>query len=310
MRGVRRNVNNGIMGVPAIDFPDPACEPGCISAAGTAAEILSARCQGRSQMRRYANSPFLGHDSVGHGPQKVIVLHDWHGDRTTYDPILPYLDRDSFQYAFADLPGYGASCDHPVPAGVEPLARAVLALADGRGWRHFHLVGHSLSAMIAQCAAMLAPERVASLTAVCPLPASGSPADDEALAFFAATAGNDDAFRRLMRFLSGPLADGWIEAKRVRSRAASVAEVKMAYLDLFRTDFSAKLAGAATRANLILGDRDPGLDAATMAPLFGRWYADLAVATVRNCGHYPMEEAPPGFAAILEQLLVRQARAS
>lgn len=222
MRGVRRNVNNGIMGVPAIDFPDPACEPGCISAAGTAAEILSARCQGRSQMRRYANSPFLGHDSVGHGPQKVIVLHDWHGDRTTYDPILPYLDRDSFQYAFADLPGYGASCDHPVPAGVEPLARAVLALADGRGWRHFHLVGHSLSAMIAQCAAMLAPERVASLTAVCPLPASGSPADDEALAFFAATAGNDDAFRRLMRFLSGPLADGWIEAKRVRRDRKSV----------------------------------------------------------------------------------------
>lgn len=35
-----------------------------------------------------------------------------------------------------------------------------------------------------------------------------------------------------------------------------------------------------------------------MAPLFGRWYADLAVETVRNCGHYPMEEAPPGFAEI------------
>lgn len=254
-----------------------------------------------------APPPFLGHISVGHGPQKVIVLHDWYGDHTIYDPLLPYLDRDRFHYAFADLPGYGLSRDRPVLAGIDQFALVVIALADRLDWRRFHIVGHSLSAMIAQFIAMLVPDRIVSLTAVCPLPASGSPASDDALAFFASTARDDDAFCKLMRFLSGSLSNGWIEAKRKNSRIASSPEVKMNYFELFRTDFSSSLIGSSMKANLILGTRDPGLDEATMSPVFRRWYEDLSVETVSGCGHYPMEEAPPYFAAVLERLLVREA---
>lgn len=258
-------------------------------------------------MSHYTSPTVIGHNTLGCGPHKVIVLHDWHGDHSTYDPILPYLDGDKFRYAFADLPGYGLSRDYPVPAGVEQLASAVIALADALNWTHFHIVGHSLSAMIAQYVAVLVPERVVSLTAICPLPANGSPAGDDALAFFASTASDDDAVGRLIGFLSGQLSNGWMEAKRARSRAASSPEVKMQYFGLFRTDFSEKLPGSTTKANLLLGDHDPGLDEATVAPMFRDWFNDLTVETIPNSGHYPMEEAPPYFATILERLLMREA---
>ncbi len=247
----------------------------------------------------------IGYKAIGDGPQKVIVMHDWHGDHTTYDPILPYLDGKNFHYIFADLPGYGLSSEYTVPVNIQKIASNVIALVDYLDWPRFHIVGHSLSAMIAQYVAVLAADRVTSLTAICPLPASGSLASDDALRFFASTANDDDAFRRLIGFLSGQLSDGWMDAKRNRSRLSSTSEVKMQYFHLFRTDFSAELSGSNTKVNLILGDHDPGLDEATLAPLFRNWFSNLSLNVIPNCGHYPMEEAPPYFVSILEKFLTR-----
>lgn len=256
-------------------------------------------------MKDDTSSTIIGRKTVGNGPQKVIMLHDWHGDHTLYTPILPYIDGNTFHYAFADLPGYGLSRGHAGPASIQQTASTIIALADELDWPRFHIVGHSLSAMIAQYLAVLVPNRIVSLIAVCPIPASGSLASDDALAFFASTARDDDAFRRLIGYLSGQLSKGWTEAKRIRSRLASSPEVKMQYFGLFRTDFSQRLLGSATKVNLILGDHDPGLDEATVAPLFRQWFDDLTMETIVNCGHYPMEEAPPYFATTLERLLIK-----
>lgn len=254
-------------------------------------------------MTPYDTNKTLGCRRIGDGPEPVIVLHDWHGDHTSFDPILRYLDRRRFSYAFADLRGYGLSRHLAGDGSVDEIASDVLALADALGWPRFHLVGHSLSAMAVQRVGVRAAGRVRRLVAVCPLPASGSPAPDEALAFFASTAGDDEAFRRLMRFLSGPLSEGWVQAKLEQSRAAASAEAKVAYLGLFRTNFADEARGGSMPVLLMLGERDPGLDEATLAPMFRGWYADLTVATVPNCGHYPMEEAPPCFAATMERFL-------
>jgi pimeloyl-ACP methyl ester carboxylesterase len=45
----------------------------------------------------------------GAGAEYVIVMHDWNGDHTTYDAMIPYLDGAAFTYAFVDLRGYGRS---------------------------------------------------------------------------------------------------------------------------------------------------------------------------------------------------------
>src|SRR4029077_482970 len=115
---------------------------------------------------------------------------------------LPYLDRERFAYAFVDLRGYGKSRDIEGAYTVKEISRDCLALADRLGWRRFHLIGHSMTGMATQRIAADAPDRIVSAIAVCPMSAAGSPANDEALQFFATTTENDDNFRRLIRFVS------------------------------------------------------------------------------------------------------------
>ncbi|MGG5490654.1 alpha/beta hydrolase [Ochrobactrum sp. BD61] len=155
----------------------------------------------------------------------------------------------------------------------------------------------------AQRVGVRAPDRVKSIVTVCPLSAAGSAAPDEALAFFASTVRVDDAFRKLMRFMSGQLSDGWIEAKLEQSRSCASIDAKTTYLGMFRTNFAEEVRGSSTSIMLILGDHDPGLDEATIAPMFRSWYGNVIVATMPNCGHYPMEEAPPYFATTMERFL-------
>src|SRR6218665_3910074 len=38
----------------------------------------------------------LGHVRHGHGPIHVLVLHDWLGDHSSYDALMPCLDGDAF----------------------------------------------------------------------------------------------------------------------------------------------------------------------------------------------------------------------
>ena len=104
----------------------------------------------------------------GSGPQRVLVMHDWNGDHTNYDPILPYLNCTEFSYAFVDLRGYGASRDVPGRYTVGEIASDCMAVADELGWRRFHIVGHSMTGMAAQRIAADAPSRVKSAIAVCP----------------------------------------------------------------------------------------------------------------------------------------------
>ena len=254
-------------------------------------------------MTQNYTSTTIGRHRIGDGPENVIVLHDWYGDHTTFDPVFRYLDTRKFSYAFADLRGYGLSRNLVGNGNVDEIASDVLVLADSLGWQRFHLVGHSLSGMAAQRVGVRASDRVKSIVAICPLSAAGSAAPDEALEFFGSTVRDDDAFRKLMRFLSGKLSEGWIEAKLKQSRTCASSEAKAAYFGMFKTNFVEEVRGSRTPILLVLGDHDPGLDEATVAPLFRSWYGNVTVATIPNCGHYPMEEAPPHFATTMEQFL-------
>ena len=51
----------------------------------------------------------LGHDRIGTGPNRVVVMNDWMADTSTWDGARRYLDLDAFTWVFADLRGYGRS---------------------------------------------------------------------------------------------------------------------------------------------------------------------------------------------------------
>lgn len=250
----------------------------------------------------------LGYAQHGDGPIPVLVLHDWLGDHGNYDAVMPWLDGEAFTYVFADLRGYGQSIALTGACTVEEIAADCLALADRLGWQRFHVVGHSMTGMITQRLAADAPSRIVSAIAVCPVSAAGNRLAPEALAFFASTTEDDEALRRLFQFVSGGLSDGWARAKARHNRANVAPGCRRKYLDMLVTaDFVDAVRGLDTPFLVVVGDQDPGIDAQAMQGTFLAWHPNATLHVIAHCGHYPMQERPPAFAALIEGFLKRQA---
>lgn len=248
----------------------------------------------------------IGHVVIGDGPHPVLVLHDWNGDHTTWAPTFPYLDRATFTWVFVDLRGYGLSRAIAGAHTLDEIAADCLDLADRLGFARFHVVGHSMTGMATQRLAVDAPERVVGAVAICPVSAAGGGLDEAAAAFFARTIDDDDAFRRLIRFVSGGLGAGWVEVKLRQNRERVDPACRADYLEMFATaNFVDEVVGDETPFRVVVGDHDPGLDAVRMRETFlaQQRHADLVV--IGNCGHYPMQECPPRLVEVMEEHLRR-----
>lgn len=246
----------------------------------------------------------LGYVQHGTGPEHVLVMHDWLGDHTTYDAVLPYLDGTAFTYVFADLRGYGKSMASAGRYTIEEISADCLQLADRLGWSRFHLIGHSMTGMATQRIAADAPARIKSAVAVCPISAAGNRLNDEAKAFFASTAENDEALRRLITFVSGGLSGMWVEVKLRQNRTTVAPACRAGYLDmLVNTYFVEEVRGLDTPFLVIAGEKDPGLGEAVMRETFLAWHPNASLLMIPNCGHYPMQECPPYFATVVERFL-------
>ncbi|WP_175823891.1 alpha/beta hydrolase [Burkholderia sp. BCC0419] len=246
----------------------------------------------------------LGYLRHGTGPECVMVLHDWLGDHTNYAALLPYLDETAFTYVFADLRGYGASIHLGGTYTINEISTDCVALADRLGWQRFHVIGHSMTGMATQRLAADVPSRIKSAIAVCPVSAAGNRLHDDARAFFASTTVDDDAFRRLVRFVTGGLSARWADVKLRQNRERVAPACRLAYLDMLTgTDFVDDVRGLDTRFLVVVGDKDPGLDAAAMRATFLAWHPDARLVKIPNCGHYPMQECPPYFAMVIEDFL-------
>ena len=161
-----------------------------------------------------------------------------------------------------------------------------------------------MTGMAAQRIAADVRARVKSAIAVCPMSAAGSPAPDEALKFFETTTTDDDAFRRLIKFVTGNLSPQWAEAKLRQNRATVSPACRAGYLKMFsRSNFVEDVRGLATPFLVIVGTNDPGIDEAAMKTTFLAWHPNAELAIVPNCGHYPMQECPPYFATLVENFL-------
>jgi 3-oxoadipate enol-lactonase len=241
----------------------------------------------------------------GNGPEHVLVMHDWNGDHSNYDGILPYLDGATFTYAFVDLRGYGASSGISGQYTVAEIAGDCLEVADELGWQRFHVMGHSMTGMATQRIALDAFSRVKSAVAVCPISAAGSPMDEENWGFFSSTIENDDAFRGLIKFVTGELSDQWAEVKLRQNRATTTPDARSGYLTMFsKTNFSDEVRGLETPFLVVVGEHDAeGLNESAMQDTFLAWHPNAEVVVIPNVGHYPMQESPPCFAALVEGFL-------
>ncbi len=250
----------------------------------------------------------LAHALHGHGPTRVVVLHDWLGDRRTWDPVLPYLDPARFTHAFVDLRGYGGSKELTGAHTADEVAGDVLALAAHLGWERFAAVGHSMSGLFVQALAAAAPERVTRLVGVTPVGPGGLAMPDEVRPVMERISLHPSERRPVLQQTLGErLTPRWLEHKLERWSACSRPEAVLGYLRAFvGTDLRARVEGLDLPVLAIAGEHDaPWFQADALRAGFAA-YPRLEVVTCGNAGHYPMQETPVALATLLERFLARE----
>ncbi|GLW05732.1 esterase [Microtetraspora sp. NBRC 13810] len=251
------------------------------------------------------SSVVLPHDVRGSGPHRVIALHGWFGDRTSFSKIQPYLDGDAFTYAFPDYRGYGEARDLAGEFTLAEIAADVIALADKLGWETFSLVGHSMGGTAMQRVMLDAPGRVRKLVGVSPVPASGVPFDEQGWGLFAGAAEEPANRRAIIDLTTGNrLPARWLDEMVDASVRNSAAPAFRAYLDAWAgTDFHAEVEGNATPALLIAGAHDPALSADVMRGTWLQWYPNAELLVLTDAGHYAIDETPLALVSALERFL-------
>lgn len=255
------------------------------------------------RLRGMTHNP-LGHEVVGSGPRRLIILNDWLCDTSTWRSARAYLDLDGFSWAFADVRGYGRSRGrHGSFTTVEAAADA-LALADALAWPRFSIVGHSMSTYVAMHLGQHSTDRVERVVLITPGPPRGFGADS---AWLENAKGNarDDA--RRAESIKARFAErhsrGWAEYKAKKWLETSDANAAAEYIAIYARD-GLPTPDATIRVPVlaITGEEDaPTMrrDAVTanLTPLCPQ----LEVAALAECGHYPMEEMPPRTVALIEK---------
>lgn len=249
---------------------------------------------------------FIAHKQIGSGKEKVLVMHNWMGDSTSYDSMLPYLNTDQYTYVFVDLRGYGRSKEMQGTYSVEEASADAIKLVDFLAWNEFHLIGHSMSGMIVQKIAVDNPARVKSVIAITPVPACGSSGSKEMMDFLESAAlSNDEAAMQCINTLTSNRYTMTFAKNMVKSlRQWSTSEARLGYLNMFSyTDFSESVKGLRTPILVLFGEYDFEGSEAFMRNTFLKWYPNVQLECCKASGHYPMIETPVTLVTTIEKFL-------
>lgn len=254
----------------------------------------------------------LGYSSYGHGPEKVLVFHDWMGDADNWRPMMDYLDQDAFTYVFAELRGYGKSRHLTGAYTALEAAADAFCLVDHLGWEQFHLVGHSMTGMVVQRMMLqdwnAGAGRIKRVVAVTPVSANAYPADDPTKDFLWNVIGNVEMSEMAFSMLTGQrLLPAWGRLKTSRHLASADTEALKGYYHMWlEEDFSNDVAVSKIGIPLLVigGHQDlPGFQENHLRETFGKWYPSVNFQFIADAGHYPMQETPAYLATLIERFL-------
>lgn len=247
----------------------------------------------------------IGHAIHGSGKEGVLVLHGWFGDHTVFAPMFPYLDTDTFSYAFMDYRGYGKSKGMKGNHTMQEIALDAAELADHLGWERFHVIGHSMGGMALMRLAVNQPGRIKSGVALCPVPPSGVPLDADGQALFDGAPDNDDNRRMILDFTTGNrLSRRWLDWKVKVSHDTTTHDAYADYLVAWtKTNFADESKGNETPLLVCPGEHDQALTPDVMKQTYMEWYPKATLSVLPNSGHYPMQEIPVYLATVMEQFM-------
>ncbi|KXF81919.1 alpha/beta fold hydrolase [Enterovibrio coralii] len=248
----------------------------------------------------------LSYSTIGSGPEYVVVLHEWLGDHSNYEPVITYLDTQKFTWIFVDLRGYGDSKELSGEYTCEEASEDVQRLIDKLGIHSVNLVGHSMSALVAQKILVDNPLLLKKLILVTPVPASGIQISETDADELRTSVFEHSKIRHLINLRTGKRYNSsWLDAKLMLATKASTPKARAGYLEMFlNTDFSSQLLGCSSPVRVIVGKHDiPAFQRETIKKLFSQWYKDLVIVECKESGHYPMLECPVFFASMLEKFV-------
>jgi len=249
---------------------------------------------------------FIGNTLVGEGNEKVVVMHDWLSDHTGYDPMLPYLDTKKFCYAFVDLRGYGKSKTINGSYTVEEAASDIINVVNFLEWTSFHLIGHSMSAMIGLRVAIDIKKRIKSLIAITPVSAAGIPMPDQVFNDVAHAIMTEEGRRKTLQFLWGErLSEEWLEFKLKKWKETADPQAVLHYLTMYsKTNFLEKTKGLDLPILAIAGEYDQeSFQEKALKKNFLEIYPNATIQVCGNAGHYPMQETPVYLATLITRFL-------
>ncbi len=251
----------------------------------------------------------IGYTTFGNGPHKVLALHGWFGDQDCFAPMYPAIDQDAFTFAFMAYRGYGLSKEIAGEYTMDEIGADALSLANHLGWEKFHVMGHSMGGMAAQWLAVHAPQRVQSVVAINPVPASGVPFDEAGWALFSGAADNPDNRAAIIGFTTGSRHHpAWLKSMVAASLANSKRDAFAAYLIAWvKTNFADQVQGLQTPMLVLPGEHDPALGVDVMKATLMQWYPNAELSVIANAGHYPMNETPVNLATLTQEFLLKHA---
>ena len=249
----------------------------------------------------------LGFKRYGDGPLRVLALHDWFCDHTSWDATLPYLTRARFTYVLADLRGYGSSRAIEGTYTLDEAAEDALAVADRLHWREFSLIGHSMSGLIVQRMAQLAPNRIAKIVAITPVSPAGMGLDQAAVELFrqVALASDEERYHVVGAMWGNRLSETWARHKLGQWRDSALPAAAAKYVELWGcNDISQGARGIATPMLIIAAGQDaPPFQMAALEASMLPYYPNAKVISLSESGHYPMQELPPLLTTLMERFL-------
>ena len=237
---------------------------------------------------------------TGSGEAPIVLLHGFGASHAAWDAVRGLIGGQRRLLAF-DLPGHARSLTHPHGSAAQ-AARAVLAALERRGIRRAHLAGHSMGGTAAALAALMAPERAASLTLLAP-GGFGREVNHRLLRRYAGASEESELALLLENFFGWDAAvpAGLAAAQAAERRAPGAIPALQRIVETFFDDDRQKTFATADLAQLNLpvkvlwGTQDRVLPTRQAHKLPGR----IGVHIFERAGHMLLQEIPQEVAHLI-----------
>lgn len=241
----------------------------------------------------------------GRGPHHVIMLNGWFGRAGNWGPFTDCLDTDRFTWHFLEYRGYGTRRDESGVFSLAEISGDVVDYVQQLDAKQVSVVGHSMGAVIMQRVLLDMPTPPVALVGISPVPASGTPLNEQQRALFESAATHVEARGEIINLTTGScLPATWVNHLARDSWEHTRPHAVANYLSVWADcDFASELGIRDLPILLLTGDRDPVVTVAAIESAYGGIYPTMQVDSIADTGHYAMFEHPVDLAARIMRFL-------